>query len=310
VSNVPLPLRDAVRPTTWIESTRLSRRLGANVTIASETFQRTGSFKFRAAYNVAASVPQLRIITASSGNFGQALACACQLLDKSCTIVMPETSARVKVNAVREFGGVVDLIDVTKITRKARVEQLASKDPDAFVASAYDHPLVIEGSASLGVEIAERGQRFDCVLAPLGGGGLTAGVITGLRKSGNSVSVIAVEPVLANDGARSFRAGQLLANESEPQTVADGVRTISIGQHNWKILQKELADVIEVTEEHIIESTRLLFDHANLKAEPTGALAIAALLSAPDRFRGRNICCVISGGNVDPEVFFRIVATH
>src|SRR5262249_8916533 len=137
------------RPTTIIESPRLSRLLGVNLTIASETFQFTGSFKFRAAYNVAASVAQGSIITASSGNFGQAMAYACSLLGKSCTVVMPSTSAKVKVDAVREFGGTVDLIDVREISRAARVSQLAAECPEAYVASAYDDPLVIAGNASL-----------------------------------------------------------------------------------------------------------------------------------------------------------------
>src|SRR5215469_12696462 len=103
------PLREAVRPTTIIESDRLSKRLGAAVTLASETFQHTGSFKFRAAYNLASNIAQREIITASSGNFGQAMAYACSILGKSCTIAMPNTSAQVKIDAVREFGGKVDL---------------------------------------------------------------------------------------------------------------------------------------------------------------------------------------------------------
>src|SRR5687768_7206853 len=108
----PRATRDVVRPTTLIEAPRLSKKLGVDLVIASETFQHTGSFKFRAAYNVAAQVPQQRIIAASSGNFGQAMAYACQLLGKSCIVVMPTTSAQVKMEAVREYGGLVDLIDV------------------------------------------------------------------------------------------------------------------------------------------------------------------------------------------------------
>src|SRR5215471_13918741 len=141
-------LQDMIRPTTLVEAQRLNKRIGASVLIATETFQHTGSFKFRAAYNVASSVQNAEIITASSGNFGQAMAYACSLLGKSCTIVMPATSAKVKVDAVREYGGIVDLIDVNQISRAARVEQLAAENPDAYVASAYDDLLVIEGNAS------------------------------------------------------------------------------------------------------------------------------------------------------------------
>src|SRR5262249_47443894 len=129
----PRPVREVIRPTTLVESRRLSNRIGASVLIVTETFQHTGSFKFRAAYNVASSVPNSEIITASSGNFGQAMAYACSLLGKSCTIVMPATSAKVKVDAVREYGGVVDLIDVNQISRAARVEQLAAAKPGAYL---------------------------------------------------------------------------------------------------------------------------------------------------------------------------------
>ena len=307
MTSAPSTLRAALRPTTVIESARLSLATGADVVLASETFQHTGSFKFRGAYNVALNVPQQHIIVASSGNFGQALAYACRLTGKRCTIVMPMTSARVKAEAVREFGGAIDLVDIAQVTRKARVEQLAKQFPDAYMASAYDDPLVIDGNATIGFEIAELKRAFDYVLAPLGGGGLTAGLITGLRNAGCSIPVVAVEPVLANDGARSFRAGQLIANDTEPQTLADGVRTVSMGLHNWKVLRKGLADVVEVSEEQIQEALRLLFSHANLKAEPTGALPIAALLAAPAKFCGKKVCCVISGGNVDADLFLRIV---
>jgi threonine dehydratase len=303
----PLKLEEAVRPTTIIESPRLSKYLCADVTIVSETFQRTGSFKFRAAYNVASSVPQTRIVTASSGNFGQAMALACSILGKSCTIVMPATSAKVKVDAVREYGGTVDLIDVDKISRAARVEELAREMPDAFVASAYDDPLVIEGNASLGRELARLDREFEIVVAPIGGGGLTSGIITGLRASGKRTTVIAAEPLMANDAARSLRAGRVVVNEAEPQTIADGARTVSVGQHNWKVLREGLSAIVEVSEEQITEAVRLLFGMANLKSEPTGALSIGALLADPDRFRDRTVCCVISGGNVDPLVYRRIL---
>src|SRR6185503_6431463 len=201
-----------VRPTTIIDAPRLSRLLGVSLTIASETFQYTGSFKFRAAYNVAAGVNERHIIAASSGNFGQAMAYACKLLGKSCTVVMPDTSAQVKIDGVREYGGEVDLIDVRRQSRSARVNELASENPGAYAASAYDDPLVIEGNASLGLEIGALGRHFDFIVAPVGGGGLTSGIINGVRELGMSVSMIGAEPLMANDAARSFRAGQIVAN--------------------------------------------------------------------------------------------------
>ncbi|MBI3652279.1 MAG: threonine/serine dehydratase [Acidobacteria bacterium] len=304
----PQPLFEAVRKTTFIEAPRLAKRLGVNLTIASETFQHTGSFKFRAAYNLASKIEPSRILTASSGNFGQAMAYACQLLGKSCIVVMPQTSAQVKIDAVREYGGVVDLIDVRVKGRAVRVDELAQEHPDAFVASPYDDLLVIEGNASLGAELAA--QNFDFVIAPVGGGGLTAGLIKGLRDAGSATKVIGAEPLMANDAARSLREGRLMINELEPQTIADGARTVSLGHHNWAILQEGLADIVEVPEENIKEGMRLLYSFANLKAEPTGALSIGALLTAREKFAEAAVCCVISGGNVDAEVYRTILADN
>ncbi|MBI4659430.1 MAG: threonine/serine dehydratase [Verrucomicrobia bacterium] len=301
-------LRETIRPTTFIEASRLGRRLGVRLTLATETFQHTGSFKFRAAYNVAARVAPNRIITASSGNFGQAMAYACRLLGKSCIVVMPSTSAKVKIEAVKEFGGEVDLVEVAAKSRKARVEELACAHPDAYVASAYDDPLVIEGNASLGAELAGYPAKFDAVIAPVGGGGLTSGVIKGLRDSGAQLRIFGAEPLLGNDAARSLRAGHIVANRGEPQTIADGARTVSVGEHNWAWLRDGLAGIVEVPEDKIREGVRLLFSLANLKAEPTGSLGIGALLTQPESFQDASVCCVISGGNVDPAVFAGILS--
>ncbi len=299
---------DLVRPTTVIEPPRLAERLGVNLFLASETFQLTGSFKFRAAHHLASHVPHSRIITASSGNFGQALAYACALTGKKCVVVMPANSAGVKVDAVRGYGGRVELVDVGVISRAERVEELAREQPEAYVASAYDDPLVIEGNSSLGAELAALDRPFDCVVAPVGGGGLTSGIITGLRRAGRAIQVIGAEPALANDAARSLRAGRIIRNPSEPPTIADGARTVSLGQHNWAVLRNGLASIIEVSEEKIVEAVRLLFTLANLKVEPTGALGVAAVLAEPEVFRHRAVCAVVSGGNVDPPVYCRLLA--
>jgi threonine dehydratase len=230
-------------------------------------------------------------------------------LNKSCLVVMPNTSAQVKVQSVRDYGGQVDLIEVTQTSRHARVEELAKQYPEAYVASAYDDPLVIAGNATLGEEMARLKGPYDAVLAPVGGGGLTAGILTGLRAAGSNIPVWGAEPLLANDAARSLRAGRIITNAGEPQTIADGVRTLSLGQHNWAVLREGLAGIIEVNEERIGEAVRLLFTLANLKAEPTGALAVAAVLTEPGRFRSQSIICVVSGGNVDADLFGRILTS-
>ena len=299
------------RPTTLIESVRLSEHLGVEAVLLSETFQWTGSFKFRAAYYVATHITHSAIIAASSGNFGQAMALACRLTGKRCTVVMPRTSARVKIDAVRAYGATVDLIDTTVITREARVTELASQDPTAYIASAYDDPLVIAGNASLGYELATANATaelpFDAILVPIGGGGLASGLITGLKASGDRTPVWAVEPAAANDFVLSLAAGHIIARESEPDTIANGARTRSVGGHNWAVLQHGVAGAIPVPEAAIVDAVRVLFDLANLKAEPTGALALAGLVAEPERFRHRRVCCVVSGGNVDPALYCELV---
>ncbi|MBM3494817.1 MAG: threonine/serine dehydratase, partial [Armatimonadetes bacterium] len=304
----PLYLADAVRPTTFAEQPRLSEMLGARVVLACETLQWTGSFKFRAAYNVALSVPNSRILTASSGNFGQAMAYACRILGKSCTVVMPSASSSTKIEAVRSYGGQVDLIDTRECSRAARVAQLARDMPDAYVASAYDDPLVIAGNAGLGREIAGCGVAFEAVIAPIGGGGLASGLWTGMREMGVQTPLYGAEPLEGNDAARSLRAGTIVANAGEPETIADGARTVSLGAHNWAILHDGLTAIVEVPEEAIRQAVRVLFALGNVKAEPTGALAIGAMLADPNRFAGSTVCCVVSGGNVDGALYAALVS--
>lgn len=302
-----IDVRDVIRPTTLIEPRRLETHLGVSLRIASETFQHTGSFKFRAAYNLAAHIEGDTILAASSGNFGQALAYACKLLGKQAIVVMPETSAQVKMDAVREHGGRVETVDVTVQSRAEKVAELAEKYPEAVVASPYDDPRVIDGNATLGEELAPL--ELDAIVVPVGGGGLSSGLIQGLRAAGNSKTrVIGAEPLLGNDAARSLKAGHIVRNEKEPLTIADGARTVSLGEHNWAILKDGLETIVEVPEEHIEEAVRLLFLRANLKAEPTGALSVAALLTQPELFRNRSLCCVVTGGNVDPEVYRQILS--
>lgn len=295
------------RPTTLIVSPRLSTKVGAEVVLASETLQYTGSFKFRAAYNVASNVPHEHILTASSGNFGQAIAYASALFGKRCTVVMPSGAPRIKVDAVREYGAEVDLVDVAKKGRLERLAELARQFPDAYVASPYDDALVIEGNATLGAELFDRNLDLDYIVAPIGGGGLTSGLVKAAEESGGRTKVLAAEPLLSNDAAESFRAGHLVSRADESSTIADGARVLRLGDRNWEILSHGLAGVIEVSEDQIKEGLRMLFALANLKAEPTGALSIGAVLAEPDRFRGKRVCCVVSGGNADPAIYASLI---
>ncbi len=298
-------LQEMIRPTMFFESEKLKTFLNLDLIIASETFQHTGSFKFRAAYNLASNVENSHIITASSGNFGQALAYACQLTGKKCTVVMPETSAKIKIEAVKNYGATVDLVDTKRVGRSARVAQLMNENLEAYQASAYDDAFVIEGNATLGDELARK--NFDVVIAPVGGGGLISGISKGLCRSGSLTVLIGAEPLLANDAARSLKAGKIVQNEIEPLTIADGARTLSLGNLNWEIIEKGVTEILEVTDEKIIEAARLYFNLANLKCEPTGALSLGAILENAEKFKDKRICLVVSGGNVDAEVYRHIL---
>lgn len=297
---------NAVRPTIIVESVKLDRELGVKVLIATESFQHTGSFKFRAAYNVATNSDASHLVTVSSGNFGQALAYACQLTGKRCTVVMPSAASKAKIEAVQKFGSTVRLVDVTVKSRTQWMDEIVPELGEVEVVSPFDDPRVIEGNASLADDLVAIADRFDTVVVPIGGGGLSSGLITGLKRHGITADIIGAEPLLGNDAARSLREGRIVANNVEPMSVADGARTQSLGQHNWAVLEKGLAGIVEVDEADIIKAVRLLFLNANLKAEPTGALSTGAVLTEHERFADRKPLLIVSGGNVDPVQYAKM----
>ncbi|MBA2393256.1 MAG: pyridoxal-phosphate dependent enzyme [Ktedonobacteraceae bacterium] len=297
-----------IRPTLFLSAP--CPELKCEVTIASETFQYTGSFKFRAAYNLLSSIPQPHIIAASSGNFGQAIAYASKLLGKTCTIVMPNTSAQVKIAAVKAYEGSVDLVDVRQVSRAERVAQLMAQRTDAFQAQAYDDYRVVTGNSTLGQEIFNT-THFDVIVAPIGGGGLSSGIVLARDfLQHTETEIIGAEPLPGNDAARSLQSGRLIRNEQEPATIADGARTVSLGKLNWEILQHGLTDIIEVPDALTSRALLHCFRYLNLKVEPTGALTIGALFADPERFSGKRVCCIVSGGNVDPSVYAQILTTE
>ena len=216
-----------------------------------------------------------------------------------------------KVDAVREYGGEVVFVDTARETRAAKVAEQFAAHPEAYLGSAYDDEHVIEGNASLGRElaaIAAAGRPFDVVLVPVGGGGLASGVVRGLRERGNTAAVWGAEPLLCNDAARSLREGRIVKSEREGDTIADGARTLSLGERNWAILKDGLAGIVEVDEPEIRAAVRLHSELANLKSEPTGALTLGALLTKPEAFRGKRVALIVSGGNVDPAIYSSILS--
>ncbi len=198
-----------VRPTTFHSTLLLNQAFRAEVTLASETLQITGSFKFRAAYNLLREEESDQIITTSSGNFGQAVAYACMLLGKRCTVLMPANSSRSKQANVRAYGGEVKLIDTSVKSRQLYTTEMLADYPDAFYAPPYDHYRVVAGNSTLGRELFEHfgPSGVDYVLCPIGGGGLISGIITARDILAPDVEVVGVEPLLGNDAAQSLPRG-------------------------------------------------------------------------------------------------------
>jgi threonine dehydratase len=293
-----------VRPTAFLTRPRLDARTGASLVLVSEIGQHTGSFKARAATAAVAGSQATHLLTASSGNFGAALAWAAQAEGKRATVVMPARAARCKIEAVRGYGGEVDLVDTEKQSRLARLAELARAEPAAEVLSPYDDPRVVAGNASLGRELFTR-ETVDVVVVPVGGGGLASGVVLARDRFAPGARVVGAEPLLANDAARSLRAGFLCVNEREPDTLCDGARTLSLGRLNFDLLARGLEDIVEV-EEAMVKGALQLLAAEGVRAEPTGALALAAVLCAGERFAGRRVACVVSGGNVDDVLYERI----
>jgi len=215
---------------------------------------------------------------------------------------MPNTSAQVKIAAVKSFGGIVDLIDVNMISRIDRVQHLISQQSDAFYAQAYDDYRVVAGNSTLSREILSYSD-FDVIITPVGGGGLCSGQIIARDHLQARTEIIGAEPLPGNDAAQSLQNGHLIRNEHEPDTIADGARTLSLGELNWEIIQRGISDIIAVPDLATLDALRRYFLYANLKVEPTGALSLGALLIKPERFQRKRVCCIVSGGNVDPIVY-------
>ncbi len=219
---------------------------------------------------------------------------------------MPHNSSKVKVDAVQKYGAEADLINVNEVSRVERLEQLRQQRPDAYMASAFDDRLVIEGNSSLGDELVDLG--LDAIVIPIGGGGLISGTVEAFERANQTVEIIGAEPAMANDAAKSLAAGRIIPNKFEPQTIADGTRTLSVGDLTFPVIQRGVNSILEVSEEKIVEGLKLYFTHANLKCEPTGALSLGAVLQNVDQFRDKRVGVVVSGGNVDPEVYARLIA--
>jgi threonine dehydratase len=273
-----------------------------------ENQQPIGAFKLRGAYNKIASLSEAErsrgVITYSSGNHAQGVAYAARAMGVKAVIVMPEDAPAIKRKATAELGAEIILVGPSSAERQLRAEQLAAQDGYVIVPPFNDEQ-IIAGQGTIGLEILEDLPEVETVLAPVGGGGMISGVATAIKLSRPSVKVIGVEPEIAADAQASLRAGKIVefpAGEVS-QTIADGLRTQSIGPINFEHIRRYVDDIVTVTEDEIRETVRLLAANPATVAEPSGAVAVAGFLFHRNKLPQTKInVAVISGGNIDPEM--------
>src|SRR5437660_1944913 len=273
-----------------------------------ENLQPIGSFKLRGAYNKIASLSDEErrrgVISYSSGNHAQGVAYAARALGVKALIVMPDNAPTIKRKATAALGAEIVQVGPASSERQAKAEQLAAEHGYVIVPP-YNDEKIIAGQGTMGLEILEDVPGVETVLVPVGGGGMISGVAAAVKLSRPSVTVIGVEPALAADAQASFRAGQIvnLPAEEVTQTMADGLRTQSIGPINFEHIRNFVDDILTVSEEEIREAMRRLAANPKTIAEPSGAVAVAGFLFHGKELPARTIhVAVISGGNIEPAM--------
>jgi threonine dehydratase len=282
-------------------SRMVDERCGAKVFFKCENFQRAGAFKFRGAYNALCQLtPEQRkagVLTYSSGNHAQAIALAGQLLEIPRVVVMPQDAPAVKLAATRGYGAEVMLYDKHATTREELGAQIAV-ERGLTIIPPYDHEDIIAGQGTVALELHEQAGGLEVLLAPCGGGGLLSGCAVATSGLVPGCKVIGVEPAAADDATRSFKSGEL-QTVTNPETVADGARTPSLGQLTFPLVREHVDDMVTVDDAAIIDAMRFIWERMKLVVEPTGALAYAALHSGVLSFPGKRVGVILSGGNAD-----------
>jgi threonine dehydratase len=293
-------LRGVAVRTPLVLSDALSAHAGTRCFLKPETLQRGGAFKFRGAYTFLSRLaPEERgrgVIAPSSGNHAQAVALAAQLYGVRATVVMPTTVTPAKRAGAERLGARVELAGTTTQHRMDRALELMAAEGLTLVPP-FDHPWIIAGQGTTGLEIVADLPSVSTVVVPVGGGGLSAGVATAVKLSSPSTRVIGVEPTGAPKLTRARAAGQPV-NIERPHSVADGLMAVRIGALNFAQTQAYLDDVVTVQERDIVSAVRFLLDRCKLVVEPSGAITAAALLAGLVRPVGDTVC-VLSGGNIE-----------
>jgi threo-3-hydroxy-L-aspartate ammonia-lyase len=296
----------AARIAPWIHRTplltnrSLSERIGVEVRLKCENLQRAGSFKIRGAMNALLQLDDEQrrrgVVAFSSGNHAQGVALAAKLLGIPATIVMPENSVPSKVIATEGYGAKVVTAGVTAATRDTIAREIAEKN-GAAVVPPFDDERIIAGAGTVGLEIVEEWPEVTTVITPLGGGGLLSGTAISVTSIKPEAEVYGVEPAAGNDGEQSFHSGRIVTIDP-PKTIADGARTLAIGERNFAIIRERVKNVVSVEDDLLLDTVKWAMYRTKLVIEPTAALGLAALVSGKVKPKGP-VAVVVSGGNLD-----------
>jgi threonine dehydratase len=282
-------------------SRTVDERTGARVFFKCENFQRIGAFKFRGAYNALASLPEAQrrrgVLAYSSGNHAQAVALAAQLLGMHAVIVMPQDAPQVKLAATRGYGAEVVTYDRHAQSREAVAERIATERGLAVIPP-FDHAGVIAGQGTAAQELFDEVGTLDWLLVCTGGGGLISGCALAAHALSPGCRVVGVEPAAGDDATRSFHTRTLQTCDN-PDTIADGARTHSLGTLTFPLVLRYVHDMVTVTDEELLRAMVYLWERMKIVVEPTGALAAAGLFEGKVAARGARVGVIVSGGNVD-----------
>jgi threonine dehydratase len=286
-------------------SRTLDHRVGAQVLLKCENFQRMGAFKFRGAYNALSKLSSEELARGvcaySSGNHAQAVALAASLLGTKATILMPEDAPESKVDAVLGYGAEVRRFDRYTADRVALAAELSAQYGFSIIPP-YEHPDIMAGQGTAALEFLEEAGAVDVLLAPMGGGGLMAGTAVAATSLYPDIQLIGVEPAEGDDHRRSFAEGRRVRIEV-PRTIADGLAVSEPGEQTFAINHKLVSEVVTVTDDEISDAMRFLFDRMKMVVEPSGAVVVAAVLTGKVRAPGKRIGLIISGGNISADRF-------
>jgi threonine dehydratase len=298
---------DYVHRTPLVSSLTFSEWTGATVWLKAESLQKTGSFKVRGALNAVTNLQaderRRGVITVSAGNHGMAVAYAGRMLDTAATVVMPDTAGKNKIAAIEGYGADAVLVDGTKLMES--MEVIRAEHGQVFL-HPFDHPHVIAGQGTVGLEIVEDFPDVDMVVVPVGGGGLISGVVTAVKRLNPAVMVVGVEPEGSTAVSQSLAAGQPL-RLSKFGTIADGLNAPWSGPNTLAIVQSLVDYVVTVTDDQIAQAMVTIAQRTKLLVEPAGAAGVAALLLGKVRdIENRNVVVILSGANVDAQVLSRV----